>query len=72
MATKTTKPATTMKVAKPKTKAAPKKPAPCCGNCVFMNTTALGSNPNTGLCRRYPQSVNKRIEDWCGEHKYAT
>lgn len=35
-----------------------------CGTCIYFNTRAY-------LCRRFPESVIKRSDDWCGEHKGA-
>ena len=34
-----------------------------CANCkFFLNAQIMGS------CRRYPQTINRHMNDWCGEH----
>ena len=36
-----------------------------CANCrFFLNAEVMGS------CRRYPQTINRHMNDWCGEHSY--
>ena len=37
-----------------------------CANCLyFLNAQIMGS------CRRYPQTINRHMNDWCGEHAFA-
>jgi len=37
-----------------------------CANCqYFLNAEIMGS------CRRYPQTINRHMNDWCGEHAMA-
>ena len=37
-----------------------------CANCrYFLNAEIMGS------CRRYPQTINRHMNDWCGEHDLA-
>jgi hypothetical protein len=34
-----------------------------CADCkFFLNAQIMGS------CRRYPQTINRHMNDWCGEH----
>jgi len=34
-----------------------------CADCkYFLNAQIMGS------CRRYPQTINRHMNDWCGEH----
>ena len=34
-----------------------------CASCkFFLNAQIMGS------CRRYPQTINRHMNDWCGEH----
>jgi len=34
-----------------------------CADCkFFLNAQIMGS------CRRYPQTINRHMKDWCGEH----
>lgn len=34
-----------------------------CGSCkFFLNAQIMGS------CRRYPQTINRHMNDWCGEY----
>ncbi len=33
-----------------------------CNSCIFFS-----SGERMGICKRYPQTVNKSNEDWCGE-----
>lgn len=35
-----------------------------CGNCVFYRDQQI-----MGVCRFFPQQVNKHHADWCGQHK---
>jgi len=35
-----------------------------CADCkFFLNAQIMGS------CRRYPQTINRHMNDWCGEHE---
>lgn len=34
-----------------------------CGNCVFYRDQQI-----MGVCRFFPQQVNKHHADWCGQH----
>lgn len=37
-----------------------------CATCrFFLNAEVMGS------CRRYPQTINRHMNDWCGEHAFA-
>jgi len=36
-----------------------------CKSCLFFF-----SGDRMGICKRYPQNVNKSNEDWCGEWQY--
>jgi len=36
-----------------------------CKSCLFFF-----SGDRMGICKRYPQNVNKYNEDWCGEWQY--
>lgn len=37
-----------------------------CANCrYFLNAEIMGS------CRRYPHTINRHMNDWCGEHALA-
>ena len=36
-----------------------------CQSCRFFTV-----GERMGLCKRYPQSLNKSTEDWCGEWDY--
>lgn len=35
-----------------------------CGNCFYYRDDQI-----MGLCRFYPQHINKHAKDWCGQHK---
>ena len=37
-----------------------------CKTCRFFTQAQV-----MGLCRRYPETVNKHEMDWCGEHQLA-
>ncbi|CAB4134256.1 hypothetical protein UFOVP205_13 [uncultured Caudovirales phage] len=38
-----------------------------CADCrFFLNAQIMGS------CRRYPQTINRHMNDWCGEHSAPT
>lgn len=39
-----------------------------CGNCEFYHRLKGKRAKSEGRCRRYPQTVEKRAADWCGEH----
>ena len=37
-----------------------------CATCrFFLNAEVMGS------CRRYPQTINRHMNDWCGEHAFS-
>lgn len=37
-----------------------------CATCrFFLNAEVMGS------CRRYPHTINRHMNDWCGEHAFA-
>jgi hypothetical protein len=36
--------------------------ARCASGKFFLNAQIMGS------CRRYPQTINRHMNDWCGEH----
>ena len=35
-----------------------------CGNCFYYRDQKV-----MGVCRFFPQNVNKHFTDWCGQHK---
>ena len=37
-----------------------------CGNCIYFRDQQI-----MGVCRLFPQQVNKHNSDWCGQHKVA-
>lgn len=37
-----------------------------CGNCFYFRDQQI-----MGVCRLFPEQVNKSANDWCGQHKPA-
>lgn len=35
-----------------------------CGNCLYFRDDQI-----MGICRFFPQQINKHFKDWCGQHK---
>jgi len=42
-----------------------------CGSCRFFGHFVRGKLTTPNLCRRYPGSIQKSCEDWCGEFVVA-
>lgn len=43
-----------------------------CNGCLFSQGRVAGSGKQSAshvTCRRYPQSYDKSLGDWCGEYK---